>query len=96
MNFTKLLEQRARESSDRIGYRYLPNDHEEICLTYEQLVADAHELAVIIRRHIMPGQRVVLLYPAGLQFVRAFFACLLAGVVAVPLCKPAKQLIIAE
>ncbi|CAE6867231.1 Putative fatty-acid--CoA ligase FadD21 [Paraburkholderia nemoris] len=88
MNFTQLLEQRAREDADQLGYRYLPNDREEFCLTYGQLAAGAHDLAAVIRRHIPPGQRVVLLYPAGLQFIQAFFACLLANVVAVPLPMP--------
>jgi acyl-CoA synthetase (AMP-forming)/AMP-acid ligase II len=88
MNFTKLLEQRARDSAGRLAYRYLPNDREERCLTYGQLIAGAHDLAVVIRRNIPPRQRVVLLYPAGIQFIQAFFACLLANVVAVPLPLP--------
>jgi acyl-CoA synthetase (AMP-forming)/AMP-acid ligase II len=88
MNFTLLLEQRARESHNQLGYRYLKSDREEHCLTYGGLAADAHDLATVIRRHISPGQRVVLIYPAGLPFIRAFFACLLANVVAVPLPMP--------
>ena len=82
------LEQRVRESANRLGYRYLQSDVEERCLTYGQLATNAHELAAVIRKHISPGQRVVLLYPAGLQFIQAFFACLLANVVAVPLPIP--------
>lgn len=88
MNFARLLEQRVRESANRLGYRYLQSDVEERCLTYGQLATNAHELAAVIRKHISPGQRVVLLYPAGLQFIQAFFACLLANVVAVPLPIP--------
>jgi len=88
MNFTRLLEHRAHESAGQLAYRYLPNDRDEQCLTYGQLVARAHGLAAVIRRHIRPGQRVVLLYPAGLQFIQAFLACLLAEVVAVPLPLP--------
>ena len=82
------FEQRVRESANRLGYRYLQSDVEERCLTYGQLATNAHELAAVIRKHISPGQRVVLLYPAGLQFIQAFFACLLANVVAVPLPIP--------
>jgi acyl-CoA synthetase (AMP-forming)/AMP-acid ligase II len=88
MNFTRLLEQRARESANQLGYRYLQSDRDERCLTYGQLVLGAHDLSAVIRRHISPGQRVVLLYPAGLEFIQAFFACLLANVVAVPLPIP--------
>lgn len=88
MNFTRLLEQRACDSADRLGYRFLPNDRDELCLTYGQLFEGARQLAAVIERGIPPGQRVVLLYPAGLQFIQAFFACLLANVVATPLPMP--------
>ncbi|MDX1251983.1 MAG: fatty acyl-AMP ligase [Gammaproteobacteria bacterium] len=88
MNFTRLLERRACESADQIGYRFLPNEREELFLTYGQLVEGAQRLAAVIRRDVPAGQRVVLLYPAGLRFIQAFFACLLANVVAVPLPMP--------
>ncbi len=88
MSFTRLLGQRARESANQLGYRYLQSDREERCLTYGQLATNAHDLADVIRRHIPPGQRVVLMYPAGLHFIQAFFACLLANVVVVPLPIP--------
>lgn len=61
MNFTHLLEQRACESTDPLGYRFLPNDREELCLTYGQLVERAQRLAAVIRRDVPAGQRVVLL-----------------------------------
>jgi len=88
MNLVRILEQRADECEDCLAYRFLPNDREELCLTYGQLFEDVQHLADAIRRTVPPGQRVLLLYPAGLQFIRAFFACLSAKVVAVPLPLP--------
>lgn len=41
--------------------------------------------------HINPGERVVLVYPFGLEFIAAFFGCMLAGVVAVPVFPPEPQ-----
>ena len=38
-----------------------------------------------------PGQRVLLLFPPGLDFVTAFFGCLYAGVVAVPAAPPGRN-----
>ena len=35
-----------------------------------------------------PGDRALLLYPPGLDFIAAFFGCLYAGVVAVPAYPP--------
>ena len=37
------------------------------------------------------GERALLLYPSGLEFIKAFFGCLYAGVVAVPVYPPRRN-----
>ncbi|CAL8464403.1 g3938 [Coccomyxa elongata] len=37
---------------------------------------------------LQPGDRVVLVYPPGLEFVKAMWGCLFARIVAVPVCPP--------
>src|SRR5207253_2034291 len=37
---------------------------------------------------IVPGDRVLLLYPPGLEYIAAFFGCLYAGAIAVPAYPP--------
>jgi len=39
----------------------------------------------------MQGERALLLYPSGLEFIAAFFGCLYAGVVAVPVYPPKRN-----
>ena len=39
----------------------------------------------------MQGERALMLYPSGLEFVEAFFACLYAGIIAVPAYPPRKN-----
>jgi 8-amino-7-oxononanoate synthase len=39
----------------------------------------------------LTGQRVVLAYPQGLDFITGFFGCLYAGCVAVPTCLPTRR-----
>ncbi len=39
----------------------------------------------------MFGQRALLLYPPGLDFIAAYFGCLYAGVIAVPVYPPRKN-----
>lgn len=39
-------------------------------------------------RGIDPGDRVLLVYPAGLEFLAGFFGCLYAGAIAVPVAPP--------
>ena len=64
----------------------------ETSLTYSDLVRRTESLA----RHLLSptgvglsrGDRVVLVYPPGAEFISAFLACLRAGVVAVPVFPP--------
>src|SRR5690242_2516699 len=77
----ELLALRAREDSNRIAYRYLESDVEApAVITYQDLNARARELAAVLRSQNARGERAVLLYPAGLDFITALFACLYEGV----------------
>jgi acyl-CoA synthetase (AMP-forming)/AMP-acid ligase II len=60
-------------------------------LTYEQLDAKASSVAAQLLRTCQPGDRVLLLYPSGLEFVAAFLGCLYAGVIAVPAPFPSRR-----
>jgi amino acid adenylation domain-containing protein len=53
-------------------------------ITREQLWRASSNFEVCIRDLVAPGERVLLAFPPGLEFVLAFWACLRAGVVAVP------------
>ncbi|GAA4011709.1 fatty acyl-AMP ligase [Allokutzneria multivorans] len=58
-------------------------------LTYSQLDHDARRVAATLLERVAPGERVLLAYPSGTEFVRAFLGCLYAGIVAVPAPLPA-------
>lgn len=57
-------------------------------LSYGELDARARAIAAELQLRMMPGDRALLLYPPGLEFICAFFGCLYAGVVAVPAYPP--------
>ena len=80
---------RADEQGNTIAYSFLVNG-ETIgdTLTYEELDQRSREIAVMILRVVSPGDRVMLVYSPGLDFVSAFFGCLNAGVIAVPVYPP--------
>jgi len=86
----ELLRERARERPDRIGYSFLVDgDTEEVQLTYGQLDLRAGAVAAAVRAAGgVADTRVLLVFPPGLDFVTAFFGCLAAGVVAVPVYPP--------
>ncbi|WP_299135878.1 non-ribosomal peptide synthetase [uncultured Tenacibaculum sp.] len=77
------------ESPNKILYRFFANGEEENdSRTFLELYKRAEIIASNILRHAKPGDRVLLLYPSGLEFADAFFGCLLAGVIAVPAFPP--------
>ena len=53
-------------------------------LTYYELQRKAQALAQELKLYAQPGERAVLLYPSGLEFVIALYACWYAGVIAAP------------
>src|SRR6185369_10609361 len=83
-----LLRRRAEESSDR-GYTWLSQGEKAADrLTYAGLDARARAIAAALAGAVPPGERALLLYPPGLEFIAAFFGCLYAGVIAVPAYPP--------
>ena len=57
-------------------------------LKYGQLFESVYNLAETIKKHSRPGDRALLCYPTGLDFIIAFYACLWAKVIAVAVVVP--------
>jgi amino acid adenylation domain-containing protein len=86
----EVLRHRAQAHPDRRVYTFLADDLAETArLTYGDLDLGARALAATLEEAGARGTRALLLFPPGLDYVRAFFACLYAGVVAVPAYPPA-------
>lgn len=83
-----LLELRAEALPDEVVYTYLLDDGGERTLTYGQLYDDAQRVATLLLEHVSPGDRAILLFGSGLDFVLAFMGCQVAGVVPVPVMPP--------
>jgi acyl-CoA synthetase (AMP-forming)/AMP-acid ligase II len=71
---------RAPGQAAVIHSRYSPGGDVEEVATYANLDRSARRFAAWLRQHCEPGDRTLLLYPQGLEFVRAFLGCLYAGV----------------
>src|SRR5215216_4765874 len=81
----ELLQQRAASAPERVAYRFLGDGETgESSITYGELNLRARAIAACLQDMGARGERALLLYPAGLAYVEAFFGCLYAGVVAVP------------
>lgn len=84
-----ILQRRAREQAQELAYVFLDDDAlDEHPITYAELDRQARAIASRIQTVCKPGDRAILLYPQGLEFIAAFFGCLYAGVIAVPAYPP--------
>ena len=84
-NLNELLRARAAEYGPRVLFRYLPDGQsEESRLTYAELESQALAIAAVLAAQAPAGERALLYFPAGPEFITAFWGCLLAGVIAVP------------
>ena len=84
-----LLQARSDEKRDQTAYTFLQDEGAgEVQLTYAELDARARDIGARLQQEGAAGQRVLLLYPPGLDYVAGFFGCLYAGAVAVPVYPP--------
>jgi acyl-CoA synthetase (AMP-forming)/AMP-acid ligase II len=81
---------RAAEEPGRLAYLYLADgEGSEHRFSYGELDARARAIAALLQDHgVRQGDRVLLLYPPGLDYIGAFYGCLFAGAVAVPAYAP--------
>jgi acyl transferase domain-containing protein/acyl-CoA synthetase (AMP-forming)/AMP-acid ligase II/acyl carrier protein len=85
----ELLLHRAGSEPDRTAYVFLSDvNSEQSSLTYSELEKRARIIAAAISASAKVGDRALLLYPPGLDYIAAFFGCVYAGVVAVPAYPP--------
>src|SRR5262245_30145667 len=84
----EMLAGQAADQGDVTACRFLDDRDGEFELTYGELDRRARLIAARLQLELSPGDRALLVYPAGLEFICAFFGCLHAGVVAVPATYP--------
>jgi 8-amino-7-oxononanoate synthase len=91
-NLVDLLRHRsAHLGHDRAFIYLVDGETEEVQLSYRELDRQARAVGARLQSMGLAGQRALLLYPAGLEFIAAFFGCLYAGVVAVPAYPPRRN-----
>jgi acyl-CoA synthetase (AMP-forming)/AMP-acid ligase II len=84
-----LLRHRAEVQPDDRAYVFVSErGREEAVLTFADLERSAGIVAAQLAERLRKGDRALLVFPAGLDFIVAFFGCLVAGVIAVPMMVP--------
>jgi acyl-CoA synthetase (AMP-forming)/AMP-acid ligase II len=84
-----LLHYRSRHQPDCLAFTFLEDGETvEANLTFAQLDRQARAIGATLQHMQAAPERVLLLYPSGLEYIAAFFGCLYAGAIAVPMYPP--------
>lgn len=88
----EMLAHRAERQGDQLAMRFLGDGNETTELyTYAQLDARVRHLAACLGQHAQEGDRILLMLTNGPDYIVAFFACLYAGLIAVPAYPPERN-----
>ena len=88
-SLVEMLRHRADVQPHDRAYTFLHNGEEEAAtVSWSELDRQCRAIAAHLQGRVAPGQRALLLYPSGLEFIAAFFGCLYARVIAVPVQVP--------
>ncbi|MCP3951545.1 MAG: fatty acyl-AMP ligase [Desulfobacterales bacterium] len=91
MTILDFLKERATRNADDLAFRFLSNgelDGPIIEWTFSELYHQSTGVAEDLVEQGLAGSSVLLAFPPGLDFVKAFYGCLLAGARAVPVPLP--------
>src|SRR5947209_1966710 len=80
----EVLRKRAAERGEKRAYSFISGGNEAESLTFAQLDERARAIAARLQQFQARGERALLLYPSGTDYISAFYGCIAAGVVAVP------------
>ena len=95
--FLDLVRQRAETYRNKAAFdycRFTADGEEHSQLTFGELDNRAQATASVLHRMGATGERALVLCPSGLDFIVAFFGCIYAGVVPVPVHPPARARVI--
>ena len=85
----ELVRRRALDTPQRCAFAFLiEGEAETIDLNYGELDRRARAIGALLQSRRATGERVLLLFPPGLDYIAAFFGCLYAGAIAVPAYPP--------
>jgi acyl transferase domain-containing protein/acyl-CoA synthetase (AMP-forming)/AMP-acid ligase II len=91
-DLVSILIKHAQLTPARDAYCFISGEqHTQKTVSYQQLDHSARVIGAQLRQTLNKGDRALLMFHSGIEFIEAFFACLYAGVIAVPVYPPKKN-----
>jgi len=85
----ELIRFRAQHQANDIAYVHIKDkkDQKEI-ITYGEFEQRIKSLSAKLQSYNVQGERIVLMYPSGIDYIVAYFAVIFSGAIAVPVYEP--------
>lgn len=92
-NLVDLFENRAYSLANQELYHFTDTGlvTNNVAYTYQMMQHRIKKVAALIQRYTQPGDRVLLIFVPGIDYITAFWACLYTGVLAVPTYPPINE-----
>ncbi len=81
----------AAQRPDQLAFAFAHDGRADLAISFSHLDRRARAIAARLQQMELAGERVILAYPQGLDFIAGFFGCLYAGCVAVPTFLPGRR-----
>ncbi|MFN8576940.1 MAG: fatty acyl-AMP ligase [Candidatus Sericytochromatia bacterium] len=89
MNLVDIFYKQVKNNPDKVVYTHLVNGEDEVkTVTYKQLCERAESIAIELQKNYKVGDKALLLFDTGLDFVSSLWACFISGIIAVPIHPP--------
>ncbi|MCF8227921.1 MAG: AMP-binding protein [Bacteroidales bacterium] len=91
-NLTEIVEKQSQHFGSRTAYVFLKDGlHEKEQITFAELGRKSKSVAAFLQKNYKRGDRCLLLYPSGIDFIIALLASIMAGLIAVPAYPPRRN-----
>ncbi|MBN3527359.1 AMP-binding protein [Paenibacillus apiarius] len=91
-NLLEVLDQMAHQYPERKAFIYLKDGEvESDSCTYRELRLQSQKLAAYFQFLNLEGERIMILLPSGIDYIIAFFGCIYAKALPVPVYPPSKS-----
>lgn len=88
-NMLEVLRQQSARHRDKVAFTFLAErERTATSWAYRELDRRAQAIGARLREIAKPGERALLLYPCGLEYIAGLFGCFYSGVTPVPVYPP--------
>jgi myxalamid-type polyketide synthase MxaB len=91
-NMVEIFEKNCAKNPDKVIYYYLEDGYNETDrITFSEMNKRVRAVAAALQERLTKGDRALMLFPSGIEFIVSLFGCFYSGVIGVPAYPPRKN-----